>query len=435
MTRADETNEPITLLAVGDLHLGRHPTRVAVGEPALRVAEVWGACVDEAIRRRVDAVVLVGDVVDRANRFYEALGPLIGGLSRLSEAGVEVFAVAGNHDFDVLERAAASTPALRVLGVGGRWEAAELERRGQRVRLLGWSFGTEHMHTSAFETFDAAMWGADGARCVGVVHGDLGAAASAYNPITRADLEASPCGLWLLGHLHAPQHVQLPSGKQALYPGTPQPLHPGEGGVHGPWLVRLGDVVEVSQLPLATVAYREVTVALDGISARAEADAALVAALQRALGELDAEQPGLRAASLRVRLVGETPLHSQLAALAKGAQEELDLSTAERLVTLDRVEVRTRPPVALEELARVDDPPGLLARMLLELDAPELNKKPSAQLDALRRHLTLTANHAVFTALDDAGRWPTPHKADALIRQQLYTLLDALLAPRLEGAS
>lgn len=61
------------LLAAADLHLGR-----ALGGVPSQWAEqysprhAWTALIDEAVSRKVDAVLLAGDVVDRQNRFFEA---------------------------------------------------------------------------------------------------------------------------------------------------------------------------------------------------------------------------------------------------------------------------------------------------------------------------------------------------------------------------
>src|SRR5690625_108199 len=77
------------ILCTGDLHLGRRSSRLPehIDGRAHSSASAWGRVVDLAIAERVDLVLLSGDLIDDANRFYEALGPLEVGLRRLATAG------------------------------------------------------------------------------------------------------------------------------------------------------------------------------------------------------------------------------------------------------------------------------------------------------------------------------------------------------------
>jgi len=61
----------INLLVTGDLHLGRHPGHVPeeLDSRKFSPGAVWHRMVDEAIRRRVDAVLVTGDLIDRENLF------------------------------------------------------------------------------------------------------------------------------------------------------------------------------------------------------------------------------------------------------------------------------------------------------------------------------------------------------------------------------
>ena len=141
------------VLCAGDLHIGRRPSRLPTHVDArpLSCADAWTRIVDHALDARADLVALGGDLVDRANRYFEALGPLERGVRRLADAGIVTVAVAGNHDHDVLPqlaRALAPTlpaGAFRLLGAGGTWERTTIERDGARLHVDGWSFPAEHV--------------------------------------------------------------------------------------------------------------------------------------------------------------------------------------------------------------------------------------------------------------------------------------------------
>jgi 3',5'-cyclic AMP phosphodiesterase CpdA len=137
---------PVRLLVTGDLHIGKRPARLPESEAELAerasAARTWEDIVREAIERRVDAVLLSGDVVDHDNRYYEATGPLERGMQKLAGANIPCFAVAGNHDWDVLPRVLeqVQNPLCHFLGRQGSWDEAHVEREGRRLlRVVGWS--------------------------------------------------------------------------------------------------------------------------------------------------------------------------------------------------------------------------------------------------------------------------------------------------------
>ncbi|CAN5905242.1 hypothetical protein BH23ACT11_BH23ACT11_16730 [soil metagenome] len=80
---------PIKLLAIGDLHLGRTPSRLP-DELADRVRDLgpvgaWQRIVDEAIDGGVHVAVLAGDVVEGEYDFFEAYRELDTGIRHLLE--------------------------------------------------------------------------------------------------------------------------------------------------------------------------------------------------------------------------------------------------------------------------------------------------------------------------------------------------------------
>ncbi|MCY2925272.1 MAG: DNA repair exonuclease [Planctomycetota bacterium] len=272
----------IRILCTGDVHIGRQPRGLPAGLDghALGPAAAWEAFVRTAIETGVDAAALTGDVIDEANRFFEAYSVLQAGLARLVEAGIAVFAVAGNHDADVLARLADQMPQVRLLGRGGQWEEAFLQGPdGSPVaRLLGWSFPGRSVAASPLA---GKLLGARPLPTIGLLHGDVDAAGSAYGPVTLAELRAQPVDAWLLGHIHKPA-VLADAAPLILYPGSPQGLDPGEPGPHGPWLITLepGRAPRAEMLPLAALRWEGIEVPLDGVSAEGEFGPAVVAALR-----------------------------------------------------------------------------------------------------------------------------------------------------------
>ena len=83
------------LLHTSDWHLGRtfHGQSLLADQEA-----VLGALVDLAAEHRVDAVLISGDIYDRAVPAPEAVQCATRILARIRRAGISIVAISGNHD-------------------------------------------------------------------------------------------------------------------------------------------------------------------------------------------------------------------------------------------------------------------------------------------------------------------------------------------------
>ena len=420
----------LRLLCTGDVHLGRRPTRVPA-EEALTVERVWQACVQTAIRETVDAVVLTGDLIDRENRYFEAIGPLLQGLQQLAAAGISVYAVAGNHDFDTLPSVQAfDREGVHLLGVQGEWTQQPLKKDGETVAILtGWSFPQQHVDQSPLQRFERPPTGAP---VIGVMHADAGTAQSRYAPVSHQALQQSGVDLWLLGHIHRPQMLDLPS-TQVLYPGSPQPLDPGEQGAHGPWIIDVParGTPTLTQRPLATLRYAEVVVSLDGCTTPDEIRRQTTLAVEDALAAHVAAQEPLRHLRCRLRFAGRTPLHRAVGAYVADVTSGLSLMHGSATATVEQVAVATRPVHDLQALAQGNDPPAVLAQLLLALEEGRAADGRAALEARLSQALGRLQRSARYQPLRQDADIAWAEEADPprdLLQRQGLLLLDELLA-------
>jgi DNA repair exonuclease SbcCD nuclease subunit len=334
---------------------------------------MWHAIVDRAILEEVDLVTLSGDIVDHDNRFFEATGPLEAGLAKLAAAGIHTYAVAGNHDYDVLPRIvdAVGTDHFHLLGRDGRWEQVEFIRDGHpQLRIHGWSFPASHVLTSPLGSWIAP---ADDLPAVGLLHADLNVPESRYAPVSRAELESRDLTVWLLGHVHGPRFMEASAGPAVLYPGSPQAMDPGETGRHGPWLIDIHSRNDITASPIALskVRYTELTVDLSDQQTRDEFDAHLIDRTREHLNDVAIDGGPLEYASLRIKLTGRTQLCGQVDGFAEPLREQFERTVGQVTARIDKVTNDTLPIIDLEELSLKHDPPGVLAQTLLQLQSDQ----------------------------------------------------------------
>lgn len=432
------------LLCAADLHLGRTSSRLPdEAEPAqFSSASALQRLVQHAIQQRVDAVLLAGDVVDRENRFFEAVGPLQQGISALSRAGIPTIAITGNHDFDVLEGVTAQFGEeidFTLLGLGGKWQRHALRDSRGDVRLYidGWSFANEHVSQSPLDSYDLLL--PTDAPLVGMVHGDLDQPRSTYAPLASAGLQSVRAAFWLLGHIHQPMLRAAVSGDPAvIYPGSPQALDPGELGQHGAMLVELaqGQPAAITRLPLSTARYERWAISVEGCEDQSELKPLILSSILEKAGELSRADHVCELLSLRITLTGETPLSGRMFD-AFGQIDELRAPVGSMQVVVETVNDATSPPIDLSELAKGKGPVATLAGWIAQLDDPRASPSPELAelLEAASHKARGVYDQPHYQGIDPAGEGgvaqagaQTPRDSKNTVRQQMLLLMQQLRA-------
>lgn len=425
MTGAHST--AYTLLAVGDLHLGRRPS----GLPAalrpraamLGPEAAWDRLVRHAVDQSVNAVVLAGDVVESEDDLFEGYRALSRGIETLIEAGIAVVGVAGNHDVQALPRLADQLEGFRLLGRGGRWERLALGTAAEPVTLHGWSFAQTVVDFCPLgETRFERGPGAN----LGLLHCDLDARTSRYAPVSRSRLESAGLDGWLLGHVHRPDALAAPA--PLGYLGSVTGLHPGELGARGPWALRIerGGISSVEQIHLAPLHWQTVELDLTGVHSTGAAEEHLLQAIRALDADLGRRPLPPEACGLRVRLVGRTGLAGSVRELLL-RDPDRDFSAGARIAMfIERVEVASAPLRALESLADDPSPVGLLAARLLLLQRPASDPERSALIRHAAGRIDPLLRQPRWQGLDRSP--PDDEELAAILTDSGNRMLEALLA-------
>lgn len=353
----------VSFLHAADLHLDTPFEGLGAVRPdvaaLLRDASLaaWDRLVDLALSRRVDFLVLAGDVYDGPSRGVRAQLRFRRGLERLSVAGIRCFVVHGNHDPVEEGWGAITWPAGVHVFAAGEVESVQVERDGARIATVhGASFGTRKERENLARRFRR---GAEPGLHVGLLHCNVEGQAGhdPYAPCSLADLQGAGMDYWALGHVHTRQLL----APTIAYPGNLQGRSVRETGPRGALLVRAegSSVVSVEFEPLAPVEYASIELDVGGLEDLGAIEAAALERVRRL------ERPGLEGLVVELRLRGATDLHAGLLHGAEELRTALDDAGAGRpFVHWCRVEVGTRPPFDAEALAARDDFAGALIRAL-----------------------------------------------------------------------
>ncbi len=230
----------IKILATGDLHIGKKAAAAISGGSGYSSGENWLRIVKWSIGNSVNAVMLSGDIIDRDNRFFEAVGPLHNGFELLRDANIPVFLVCGNHDYDVLPQIVntGKFPNVHILGGEGEWEVKKYIFPDGTVQFIGWSFPAQFVSGDPFDNFSITSLISPELPSIGLLHTQIDAASSPYAPVSTSRLTSSVVNTWVLGHIHKPCDLDGDL-KKYYYPGSPLSLSSKEPGEHGPLLFEI----------------------------------------------------------------------------------------------------------------------------------------------------------------------------------------------------
>lgn len=227
-----------------DLHLGTPIADVAGQQVhwdgALREATIktFAGIVDLAIEKRVQAIIIAGDVYNAADHSLAAQLEFSRELFRAASHGIKSFIAHGNHDPLEAWRAEVPLPPTAHVFRSDRVEGFPLTVDGELVAMVyGRSYGKRHEDAHWVPSF---VRDADVPYAIGVLHtqGPEAGETGVYAPCTEAELIAAKMDYWALGHVHTRSLSE--KGPVIAYPGSPQSLHRKEIGPRGCYLVEVG---------------------------------------------------------------------------------------------------------------------------------------------------------------------------------------------------
>ncbi len=227
--------ETIRFIHTADLHLGSPLKSIGHASETIRDMLYEASynslsnIVTLALRESVDFVLISGDLYDGEARSIKVNKRIAEEFTRLHEADIPVYIIAGNHDpVTGTPSSAIALPANTVIFSSEEVETYEYNRNGQPVaRILGQSYrgsADSRKMYSSYTVPDTSIWN------IGLLHTALSEQATGYVPCTKEDLiSRSDMHYWALGHTHQEEIINKDYPLIA-YPGIPQGRDVGELG-------------------------------------------------------------------------------------------------------------------------------------------------------------------------------------------------------------
>ncbi|MEM7408392.1 MAG: DNA repair exonuclease [Pseudomonadota bacterium] len=329
-----------------------------------------------ALERRVDFVLLAGDIYDRDWQDFHTGLYFRAEMIRLARAGIRVFMILGNHDAEGTISRPLPLPDNVTTFSSRAAQTVQLDDLG--VAIHGRSFPSRAVTEDLVPEYPPAVAGLVN---IGLLHTSLNGREGhdTYAPTTLERLTDKGYDYWALGHVH--QREIVSDTPLVVYPGNLQGRHANETGAKGCELVEFdGTAIHHEPIALDVARWHRINIDVTGL----EHPDALQHRASACIGEF-AESGDIDLLALRVTLTGVSSL-IETEARFPGALDAVVRQSAQDItgtdVWVERVKLDLRAPKSPRDAANRSDAVAELMRL-----ADELAASPDALLSFVQTEL------------------------------------------------
>lgn len=384
---------PFRFLHAADLHLDSPFKGLTNLPPAIRdyIREstfmALQRMVQLAMDQQVNFVLISGDVYDLADRSLRAQLRFQQAMASLSEAGIHVYLIHGNHDSEEGARARLNWPKhVHVFSSEDVETIPYITPEGLTIATIsGISYAKASVTDNLVPRFPTPS---QGVYSIALLHTNVDGEMNHdnYAPCTREQLIRAGYQYWALGHIHS-RRVIHEGSPFIVYPGNTQGRSVKETGAKGCYIIDVNDTGDTKLRFHTTEAVRweQRSLAIDQLQDEQD----LKDRLDQFITELRNELPGIPAV-VRLTLTGRGTLHRmlqqgmQLAELIHELREEQtrltnDEGRAASFIWIESCRVETGAEIPFEQLLEQESFVGDMLRLSESLLRDELLLKQLCQ--------------------------------------------------------
>lgn len=363
----------LKILATGDIHLGKKSSSIPGNMVNAATKFTWDRIITWVIDEEVDVLLLTGDIVDKDNYYFEAIGPLQSGFQKLENAGISVYMVAGNHDYKVLPEIVGDFKNVHLLGKKGTWELKTFSKNGEKIQFAGWSFPSQHFRSDPFLSYSLNEEIDTSIPCIGLIHGDVDGTDDNYAPINVNSFRNKGTQVWVLGHIHKPSTL-CDKNPVVIYPGSPHAMSAKESGFHGAISINVNSIndIQIKDIPFSPVRYEQETIDISETIGEDTLRDLVISHLASVGNKLSNELEEVSFLVYDLILTGE---HSRPKAVDNWLRNIQDLKydlETETTLSVRKITTVLQPKIEnIKELATQPSVVGVLARTILAIEDNE----------------------------------------------------------------
>ncbi len=309
--------------------------------------------IDLCISKKVDFLIISGDIFDSENKSLAAQLKFVSELKRLSDKGIATYFTCGNHD-----PLKSWMDTIKLPGNVYRFDSS----KGQSITFKKGEDAIADIHGISFNdkvvkenlAANYKLVSNPAPISIAVLHGTIGIPGphENYAPFKTKDVVKKGFDYWAMGHIHKRQVIH-PSNPAIIYPGNTQGRDFGESGEKGCYFVEIskGNDPVAEFIPTQLIRFEDLTIYMTGV----DQIELLQGKINEALEHVDNYTENANYL-LRITLIGRTSLHSSLidhVQIEELVQHYNDEQSDKQYFTwIDKIYVNTLPDIDIEKIKK-----------------------------------------------------------------------------------
>jgi len=294
-------NEQISFIHAADLHLDS-PFKGLANVPEEMFNQIKDSTfkaldqlVETAIRRRVDFILIAGDLFDNEKQSLKAQIYLKKAFETLKKQGINVYISYGNHDYIHGNQYPVTYPDNVFVFPDETIRSFAYRKDNREIaRIYGFSYMKRSVRENKACEYEIEK--VDVPFHIAMLHGSIAGNAEhdVYAPFERKELIEKDFDYWALGHIH--KREILNENPHIVYPGNIQGRHRKETGEKGCYHVTLTKTsCDLSFIPTHTILFHPLTVDVSECTEVHQTEAVI----EKALSQVNNRTPQLIDLTLR----------------------------------------------------------------------------------------------------------------------------------------